>query len=78
MSIPAKVTVDLEIINYAVPGAFVCVYLSSVALLTGTQPSFLSGFKLRYVSHIFSRNGGSVLLKVDFPIHVILFCFQCW
>jgi len=35
--IPKKVTVDLEIVIRAVPGAFVRVSLSSVALLTGTH-----------------------------------------
>ena len=35
--IPAKVDVVLEIVIRAVPGAFVRVSLSSVALLTGTH-----------------------------------------
>ena len=36
-AIPAKVDVVLEIVIRAVPGAFVRVSLSSVALLTGTH-----------------------------------------
>ena len=54
-SIPAKVTVDLEVVNRAVPGAFVRVFLTSVTLLTGTHEGrgFLSGFKMQNVSHIF-------------------------
>ena len=48
-AIPAQRTMDLEIVNRALSGAFVRVSLSSVALLTGTHRGFLSDFKLRYV-----------------------------
>ena len=41
-AIPAKVDAILEIVIGAVPGAFIRVALSSVALLTGTHRGFLS------------------------------------
>ena len=49
MAIPAKVDMVLEIVIRAVPGAFVRVSLSSVALLTGTHRGFLSDKILRYM-----------------------------